>query len=198
MTKKARSASATAQSAVTTEAKSETESNGAFGGGKLWVGKHTADDDILVFDPAECDADGAFLSFYSLTQYRRRTFPRAVALAKIRPLEDQVGSARAEKDYLRRESLEAEHGARLEDADTERAQQQKDAVIAAHRRHLEAHGIEYQGVGDTAVEGRKGRRTKCHACGIALDDFVSTACGVCHGVLCSCGACGCGSPVRAR
>jgi hypothetical protein len=174
------------------------DANGALDGGKLWIGRHIADEDILVFDPAETDAGGAYLSFYSLTQYRRRTFPRSVVLEKIVPLDDDVGSARAEKDYQRRATLKAEHGAKQESADSERAQQQKHAVLEAHRRHLEAHGIEYQGVGDTAVEGKKGRRTKCHACGIALDDFAESACGVCHGVLCSCGACGCGSPVRAR
>jgi hypothetical protein len=196
MTKKARSASA--QVAMPTDAQPAGDANGPFDGGNLWIGKHSADQDILVFDPAESDADGAFLSFYSLTQYRRRTFPRAVVKEKIAPLDDEVGAARAEKDYHRRATLEAEAGARMETADTERAQQQKDSVIAAHRRHLEAHGIEYQGVTDTSTGGRKGRRTKCHACGIALDDFVGTSCGVCLGVLCSCGACGCGSPVRAR
>jgi hypothetical protein len=195
MTKKAAGASATKTKPKSADSG---DTKGALEGGKLWIGRHTADEDILVFDPAETDAGGAYLSFYSLTQYRRRTFPRAVVLEKIVPLDDDVGSARAEKDYQRRATLKAEHGAKQESADSERAQQQKHAVIEAHRRHLEAHGIEYQGVGDTAVEGRKGRRTKCHACGIALDDFAASACGVCHGVLCSCGACGCGSPVRAR
>jgi|GEM_PF-3227273 len=196
MTKKARSAGG--KGSATAEMAEMMDTGEALREGKLWIGQHTADEDILVFDPAESDPGGNYLAFYSLTQYRRRTFPRSVVLEKIVPLADEIGSARAEKDYQRRATLEAEHGARLETADSERAQQQKHAVIEAHRRHLEAHGIEYQGVGETAVDGRKGRRTKCHSCGIALDDFAGTVCSVCHGVLCSCGACGCGSPVRAR
>ncbi len=197
MSKKAPKA-ATARIELLPEGSSSTSGAGDESAAALWVGRHSVDGDLLVLDPAADDPNGAFLSFYSLTQYRRRTFPRAVALEKIQPLDDELGIARAEKEYLRRDVLEAEHGARLESADEERAQRQKEAVIAAHRRHMEANGLDYQGVVDTAVEGKKGRRTRCHACGIALDDFVGTCCGACHGVLCSCGACGCGATVRTR
>jgi hypothetical protein len=198
MAKKSRSTGSPAQVATTTESLPPLEAGGDPGESGIWIGRHAVDDDVLVFDPAETDPASAFVSFYSLTQYRRRSFPRAVVREKIVPLDDEVGVARAEKDYLRRADLEAENGARRETADSERLQQQRDAAIVAHRRHLELHGIEHQGVVDTADVTRKSRRTRCHACGIALDDFAGVCCSVCQGVLCSCGACGCGSPVRAR
>jgi hypothetical protein len=197
MSKKAPRAAAAPTALVSSNANGSSDAS-MFAGEALWVGRHRVDGDLLVLDPAEVDPSASSLPFYSLTQFRRRTFPRSVALEKIVPLDDELSVARAEKEYRRRDELEAENGARLQSEDEERTQRQKESVLAAHRRHLDSHGVEFQGVVDTAVEGKKGRRTRCHACGIALDDFVGTCCGVCHGVLCSCGACGCGATVRTR
>lgn len=173
-------------------------SGSAFNGGEIWVGEHSVDRDILVFDPSEADASAARLSFYSLAQHRTRTFPRDTVIRMIQPVTDELGSARARKDYARRAELQRAHLDTLAADRVKRDESQRQGVLDSHRRHLASLGIDYQGVKDTAADRRPGRRTKCHACGIALDDFAGAVCGVCDGVLCSCGACACGGPTRSR
>jgi len=163
----------------------------AFGDGKLWIGRHTGDQDILVFDPAESDPSASVLSLYSLTQHRMRSFPRATVIQRIEELDDQVGAARARKEYLERDSLKAAHEQTLADAKTERMNVQRNDVIGVHQVYIEALGRTYEGVRDTPADHRPGRRTKCHNCGIVLDDFAGAVCGICDGVLCSCGVCAC-------
>jgi hypothetical protein len=170
--------------------------SGAFGGGDLWIGQHAEDLDILVFDPAEADPHADILSLYSLTQHRTRRFPRATVLHRVHELADELGSARARKDYATRAPLRAAHVQTLAAERTARMDRQRDGVVDAHRRYVEQLGVAYQGVRETA-EGRRGRqRTKCPSCALALDDFAGKACAACEGVLCSCGACACRSAIR--
>jgi hypothetical protein len=164
----------------------------AFNDGNLWVGRHSADQDILVFDPSEVDPFADPISFYSLGQHRIRTFPRTIVLQRIHVLTEDIGAARAHKDYARRTELRSAQQEALAADRSERDEQQRQGVIEAHRRYVEALGITYGGVQDDA-DRRRGRRTRCQACGISLDDFAGAACAVCAGVLCSCGACACGS-----
>lgn len=164
----------------------------------LWVGRHAADDDLLVFDPAQGDGRGDVISFYSLAKHRMRSFPRSVLGEKIQPVTDEVSSARALKDYARREALQAQAEDAREADRNAHLEQQREAVIEAHRRYLEALGVDYAGVERTDGHRRSGRRTKCPTCGIVLDDFAHAACAACGGVLCSCGACLCGAPVKGR
>jgi hypothetical protein len=170
----------------------------ALNGDGLWVGQHSGDDDLLVFDPAEGDSRADIISFYSLAKHRRRSFPRDVVGEKIKPVTDEVSNARALKDYARRATLQAERDGAREADRSAHAEQQREAVIEAHRRHVEGLGISYEGVERTDGNRKSGRRTKCASCGIPLDDFAHAACSVCDGVLCSCGACACGAPVRGR
>jgi hypothetical protein len=169
----------------------EKGNGGGFDGRKLWVGRHEADDDILIFDPAEADADAPILSLYSLTQHRMRRFPRAVVLTRIQTIEDEVARGKAKKDYVRRNSRkEAHEQERTEEAARSR-DRQRDAILAQHTRYLASIGLTSEGVRETGGDHKVGRRTKCHACGIALDDFARAVCVICGGVLCSCGACAC-------
>lgn len=172
--------------------------SGLPGGNGLWVGKHTGDDDLLVFDPAEADAEADVLSFYSLAKHRTRSFPRELVGSKINPVTDEVSSARALKDYARREALQAERDGEREADRSAHAEQQREAVIEAHQRYVEALGLEYEGVERTDGNRKSGRRTKCASCAIPLDDFAHAACTACNGVLCSCGACLCGATVKGR
>lgn len=172
-----------------------------FNGGRMWIGRHTADGDTLVFDPEVSDPGAANVTLFSLTQLRNKTFPRAVVAAKIVEVTDQAQQAHAREEYGRWPALRDERERERAAAREEAALRQRQAVIERHREYLEERGITYEGVHDTATGRRAGgnrRRTKCHACGIALDDFAASECMVCGGVLCSCGACGCGAPVRAR
>lgn len=172
----------------------QTERKEAFGRGGLWVGRHAMDDDVLVFDPAESDADAEVITLYSLTQHRTRSFPRATVLARIEAITDQVSRARAKKEYSQRAKRRSNHEAEVAAADTARRSRQREGVLAAHRRYIEALGLEYQGHRDTGADHRPGRRTVCHGCKIVLDDFAGAVCAICSGVLCSCGTCACGAP----
>lgn len=172
-----------------------------FNGGRMWIGRHTADGDTLVFDPEVSDAAAENVTLFSLSHLRNKVFPRAVVAAKIEEVTDQAQHARAEEEYRRWPALREERERERAAAREETAHRQRQATIERHRGYMEERGIEYQGVHDTATGRRAGgnrRRTKCHACGIALDDFAAAECMVCGGVLCSCGACGCGAPARVR
>src|SRR5690606_37041659 len=107
---------------------------------------HSGDDDVLVFDPAEGDAQAEVISFYSLAKHRRRSFRRDIIGTRIRPVTDEVSNARALKDYARREALQAELEGEREADRSAHAEQQREAAIEAHRRHLETLGIDYAGV----------------------------------------------------
>lgn len=172
------------------------ERDGAFNEGKLWFGRHAADNDILVFDPAETDPYSDRLSLYSLSQHRRRTFPRAAISQHIHALTDAAERKRAAREYGDRATGRQVHEDATAAAAAERSEGQRQSTIAAHRRHLARVGVEYQGVTATPDGHRPGRRTKCHDCGIGLDDFAGTVCNACNGVLCSCGACACGGPYK--
>lgn len=157
----------------------------------LWVGRHTADSDLLVFDPAQADPTADRLSFYSLTQHRIRIFPRAIAEERILELTDAKGAAQALLTYRERDARRAEHLDEQNVARAARDERQRDAVLRRHQEYLAGIGQPYEGVRPTSEESKVRRRTSCRTCGIALDDFAHTACNACGGVLCSCGACSC-------
>jgi hypothetical protein len=171
-------------------------SKNEFGGGSLWIGQHSADQDILVFDPAESDSAAEILSLYSLTQHRVRRFPRAMALKSIKPLKDEIAFARAKKDYSQRASLRTAHEEAQTEAQAQRMDQVRENIVSAHRRYIEALGLSYEGVKPVEPGAKPGRVTKCHACGILLDGFVSATCGICSRAICSCGGCACGKVAK--
>lgn len=162
----------------------------------LWIGEHVADGDILVRD-GQTGPDDARHSFYSLTQLRSRVFPAAVAATKITEVTDEIRLARARKDYARRDQLEADRVEAQAVARADVADRQCEQVIKLHEKYMEGHGVENEGVRETPSD-HKSRRSRCHACAITLDDFVGHVCVKCNEVLCSCGACACGSRSRAR
>ena len=163
----------------------------SFGSKELWIGRHEADQDVLIFDPAQGDPSAQMLSLYSLTQHRMRRFPRSIVLDRIHPVEDETSRQRAEKEYETRVVRREDHArAKTEEAARGR-ERQKEAVLAQHSRYLANLGLKDEGVRDTGPQYKTGRRTKCHVCGIAIDDFAGSACLVCEGILCSCGACAC-------
>jgi hypothetical protein len=164
----------------------------------MWVGRHSGDDDLLIFDPREEDPGGENISFYSLAKHRRRSFPRSFVESKIVRVTDESSAARALEDYARRSQLEAERDDAREADRSAQAEQLREAAITTHRRWVESQGLPYEGVERTDGNRKAGRRTKCVACGIALDDFAHAFCLSCNSVLCSCGACACGAVGRGR
>lgn len=168
------------------------------GDGKLWIGEHDGDHDILVFDPEVSDPASETLVLYSLTQHRTRRFPRALVRDRIHALTDDGARARAREDYERRTLLRDDHRQAKEAEQAERLDQVREGMVVAHQRFVENLGLEYQGVVITPDDGRAGRVTRCHVCDIVLDGFVGMTCVLCSAVLCSCGACHCGKPSRGR
>jgi len=169
-----------------------------IGVGTLWIGRHASDQDILVLDPSETDAAAEVLSLYSLTEHRTRRFPRNLVLEKIHPLEDELALSRAKKDYARRSTLREAHVEALEAERNQRFEQVRDGVIVQHQTFVETLGLTYKGVVRNGSDPRPARVTKCHTCGIVLDDFVGVSCAICSGLVCSCGGCTCGKPGRVR
>lgn len=176
------------------------DADAGFNGGKMWIGKHTADGDILVFDPEVSDPTATNVELFSLTHLRHKRFSREVVAAKIQEVTDAKARASAAEEYGRRMELREERERERGVAQDQAAVRRRQGVIDRHREFMEERGLSYEGVRDTgtgkAAPGSKRRRTKCHACGIALDDFASSECLACGGVLCSCGACGCAAPAR--
>lgn len=168
-----------------------------FDDGRIWIGEHSGDGDLLVYDPANADSSGDRLSFYSLSQLRNRVFPRRIAAQWIHELTDELRSARARKDYERRLDLQAERTLEQESARTAQVDANRAVVLEMHRRFVEGLGLDYKGV-ESTPEGHRSRRSRCHTCGIALDDFADSLCVGCKQVLCSCGACSCDGAIRAR
>jgi len=176
------------------------EQDKGFNGGDLWIGRHSVDGDVLVFDPTETDPTASNLSFFSLSQFRRRAFPRGAVEEKIAEITDKRQRSEAKKQYEKWAALKATHEEEQTAARATARTHQRERILEQHQQFLEGRNLPYEGVRDAHTEGKKPaglkrrRRTKCHSCGIALDDFVGAECVVCNGVLCSCGACGCGLP----
>jgi hypothetical protein len=172
--------------------------DGRFNHGRMWIGRHSADQDVLVFDPALSDPAAANVSFYSLTQFRNRTFPRAVAEQKIAEITEKDAWDEAQTLYEQRTARKAAHESEQSVAREERTGRHREQAIEAHRRYVTNLGIEYLGVRDTAGQEIRPRRSRCAVCGIAVDNFVGSACMACNDLLCSCGACNCGTKTRTR
>jgi hypothetical protein len=168
-------------------------------GGQLWIGRHSGDGDTLVFDPDQA-ASGSYVSLFSLTQFRQRSFPRNVVEERIAALTDEKERAAALQRYREWPTLRAEHERAQQNAAEAEAGRRREDILALHRAYLEERGVPYPGVRDSSLAPEKGApkpraRTACASCGIKLDDFVGTRCVGCNTVLCSCGACGCsGTP----
>jgi hypothetical protein len=159
--------------------------------GDLWIGRHTADEDLLVFDSTDSATATDSITFYSLTQHRQRCFPRSVVAQQIHGFADDLGRHRARRAYEDRISLRQERADAAAEAQVDRAERQRQNVLEAHRRYIAAIGHDYPGVTPSEEVAKPRRRSRCHACGIGLDDFASAVCVACNGVLCSCGTCAC-------
>jgi hypothetical protein len=166
-------------------------SGAEFEDGKFWIGRHAADADVLVFDPSESGTVTDRVSLYSLAQHRNRTFPLSVVHDQIRGISDEDNWEEAKRNYEDRAALRHEREEEAAAQRQKRMEHQRQGVIGAHERYLAGIGIEDAGVIPTPENFKPGRRSKCQVCGIVLDDFASSVCLVCNGVLCSCGACAC-------
>lgn len=165
---------------------------------RLWVGRHSGDQDILILDRETSSFGSANVTLYSLTQHRTRTFPRSIVVEKIHEVDDPAEREKAVGEYSARSELKAVYDDGLRIAREEQHNRQRDAILVSHKRYLERIGVRAEGVTDRLPDFKGGRRVKCQVCGIPLDDFAGFVCVGCEGLLCSCGACACGTPSRRR
>jgi hypothetical protein len=163
--------------------------------GTIWIGRHAADGDTLVLDPALSAPASSLVSFFRLTQFRPRAFPHSVVQSQIREVTDPEQRALAEERYGSWPALKAEHDRSQDRARTETFARQREHIVARHRRFVESRGVAYQGIRDSSAAAGKPsarrQRSSCASCGIPLDDFVGARCVACSAVLCTCGACAC-------
>jgi hypothetical protein len=168
----------------------------SFGDGALWFGRHSVDQDVLVFDPAREDPSASNLRFFSLSRFRVRAFPRGIVEELISEITDESLLADARAQYEKRETLEADYRREQEAVKTAALEQRRVELLSRHREYLSAQDLPYEGVQETGVGEMKQRRSKCPACSIPLDNYAGARCLGCNGVLCSCGACSCVRPAR--
>jgi hypothetical protein len=165
----------------------------------LRIGRHSADGDTLVFDPAHSKAGSTNVELFSLTQFRKRAFPQRVVESRIEEIVDPAQRAEAEARYRDWAALKAERDRELVLAQESSVTRRHEHIVENHRRFVEGNGVEYKGVQDSSekVTGGSRRRPKssCSRCTTALDDFAGLRCVACMAVLCSCGACAC-APAR--
>ena len=66
-------------------------------------------------------------------------------------------------------------------------------IISAHKEFLKEEELPYKG---THKNTRSHRVSHCYKCGHRLDNEIDTECNACNWIVCSCGACGCGTSWR--
>lgn len=163
--------------------------------GSLRIGRHSVDGDMLVLDPSLGSAPAANVTFFSLTHLRPRSFPRQIVESKIEEVTDDAQRASAEELYRTWPTLQAERALEVERTRAEDSARRRERILESHRRFVEATGVAFRGVQDSAVKvppgSRRRARSSCQYCHTALDDFIGARCIGCSAVLCSCGACAC-------
>ena len=121
-----------------------------------------------------------------------------IAEQKIAEITEKKARAEAQAQYEQRTERKAAHDSEQSVAREGRTGKHREHAVEAHRRYVTNLGIEYLGVKDTTGQEIRPRRSRCGICGIAVDNFVGAACLACNDLLCSCGACNCGTKTRAR
>jgi hypothetical protein len=159
-----------------------------FDGQSLWIGRHSADDDVLVFDPVYAvPATGDRYPLYSLRQKRNRVFPVAVIHEKI------VGVEGSERERLFEEYGAARSAAEIEaqQRHDREAKQRRTTIERRHRLFLSRLELEYKGL-RSPTRTRSRRVDHCYNCKERVDSAIDPECAACGWIVCYCGACGCG------
>jgi hypothetical protein len=162
------------------------------GSDEFWIGRHAADEDILVFDPALAQPPSGNVTFFSLTHFRTRSFSPSVAKERIRGITDAKEFSEAKRTYKRWPELKAKQ----EDVDSRARgaalEQRRSTMVERHEAFLAAIPEPVEPVAKTGRATRRRRITSCLVCGRVLDTGVDLTCDRCSQRVCTCGACACG------
>lgn len=164
---------------------------------KLWIGRHSVDQDLLVRDAALDNPASENPTFFSLSHLRPRTFSPKAVEKFIVEVTDETEFAEAEKRYKNRGKERVKRDKEDAKLADQAAVDQKEAILERHRAYLKKKDLPYEGVQESslAVKGTSAQRRKtiCHKCRHALEDRAGSRCLSCTCLVCFCGACGCGA-----
>ena len=162
------------------------------GSDTFWIGRHSVDNDTLVFDPATAKSDSKNVVCFSLTQYRVRAFPPAVAGKLIHGITDAKEQAAAKKKYEQWPKLKAEQDDAAPAVRAGVVEQRRDEILERHKAFLATLPVPREPKVVPASKLTKRRRaTTCVMCGRDLDVGLDMNCEVCQQPVCRCGACSC-------
>lgn len=168
--------------------------NFEVGSDKFWIGRHADDEDILVFDPALAQPSSGNVTFFSLTQFRTRSFAPKVAKERIRGITDAKEFSAAKRTYTRWPELKAERGNVEDRARTEALELRRSAVLERHEAFLSTlPDLGKEAAGKTGRATKRRRITNCLACHRVLETGMDLKCDRCSQHICTCGACACGA-----
>jgi hypothetical protein len=171
--------------------------NFEIGTDKLWIGRHAADEDILVFDPALDQPASGNVTFFSLTQFRPRSFAPKVAKERIRGITDAKEFSAAKKTYTRWPELKAKQEGVDSRTRTEALELRRSAMLQRHEAYLASLG-ELAEIPLTKA-GRPAKRRRiinCLVCQRVLETGMDLSCERCSQSICTCGACACGASTQ--
>lgn len=166
--------------------------------GRFWVGT-TEQGNTFVLDRS-AQVDGGVVYLFSRTRAEFRGYTECEVRDHLIRLRGSLAEDLI-KRYLEWREVNPGNPAKLaSQASTNRAKAERageqariDKLVEDHRRHMRGVGREYQGYLPTTLAGGH-RSTHCWNCKRGLDSGHNIACGACKWLICSCGACRCGSP----
>lgn len=168
--------------------------NFELGSDKLWIGRHAADEDILVFDPALDQPPSGNVTFFSLTQFRTRSFAPKVAKERIRGITDAKEFSAAKRTYTRWPELKAKQDGVDSRARTEALELRRSAMLQRHEAYLATlPELAEAAVTKTGRATKRRRITNCLVCQRILETGMDLTCDRCSQRICTCGACACGA-----
>lgn len=170
------------------------------GAKELWIGRHSVDDDTLVFDPAVAQSSSGNVTFFSLSRLGTRSFTPGSVQQLITGITDPKELSALKKTYKRWPELKVERDEIDSQARSDAMQQRRSTIAERHRDFLAALPTQDAStVGKPTASPKRRRIANCPVCHRTLDTGMNLECDDCAQRVCTCGACNCGvlRPVQA-
>ena len=158
---------------------------------KIWVGKpKNRSKRLYVFDENVQHDDVSMVYLFCTHSCSMKSYERRFLRSILVPYYDAKREL-AISSYLK---WHDKSGADFLTIDRERRirelEEKRNNVIEKHKAFVTNLGVNYHGT--ELINTRKGRKTHCYRCKRKLDSATGIQCALCHWIICSCGACGCG------
>ena len=159
---------------------------------KMWIGRHSADSDILVFDPALAQPQSGNVMLFSLDHLRPRSFTPAAAETLIDGITDPKEIASAKRAYRKWPERKAERDEAARQARADAVEERRRAISERHSAFLATLPSARGEAVEKARGSAKRRVANCPACNRVLATGMNLQCDACAQRICTCGACSCG------